>query len=87
MRSKRSLGIRMASLGGAVALVGASLAGLVGLVATSNPAGADTPSFTVTCTIEGMTSIGPGDGGGVALIARARRLRFRQRAFLAHNLQ
>ncbi len=49
MRSKR-LAVRMASLGGAVALMGAGLAGLVGLAATSIPAGADTPSFNVTCT-------------------------------------
>ena len=58
MRSKR-LAVRMASLGGAVALMGAGLAGMVGLVATSNPAGADTPSFTVSCTIEGMPSTAP----------------------------
>ena len=51
MRSKRSLGNRMASLAGAVVLVGATFAGMVSLVATSSPAGADTPTFTVTCTI------------------------------------
>ena len=49
----------MASLGGAVALAGAGLAGMVGLAATSNPAGADTPSFYVTCTIAGNTSTAP----------------------------
>ncbi len=51
MRSKR-LAVRMASLGGAVALMGAGLAGMVGLAATSNLAGADTPSFSVTCSLQ-----------------------------------
>jgi IPT/TIG domain len=44
----------MASLGGAVALMGAGLAGLVGLAVTSNPAGADTQPFNVTCTVAGQ---------------------------------
>ena len=39
--------------------LGAGLAGMVGLAATSNLAGADTPSFSVTCTIEGMTTTAP----------------------------
>jgi IPT/TIG domain len=42
-----------------VALMGAGLAGMVGLAVTSTPAGADTPSFNVSCTIEGMTSSAP----------------------------
>ena len=60
MRSKRTFSVRAASLGGSLALVGASLAGTVGLVAaagvSSTPAGADTPSFTATCT--GLPSVG-----------------------------
>ncbi len=56
MRSKRTFSVRAASLGGALALVGASLAGTVGLVAatavTSTPAGADTPTYSATCTLE-----------------------------------
>ena len=50
MRSKRSFSARVASLGAAVALVGAGLAGSVGLVASSTTAGADTPPFSASCT-------------------------------------
>ena len=48
----------MASLGGALALVGAGLAGSTGLagVVTNGPAGADTPSFTMAC--RGLPSVG-----------------------------
>ena len=58
MRSKRPLVVRMASLGGALALVGAGLVGSIGLagVAANSPAGADTPSFTMTC--RGLPSVG-----------------------------
>ncbi len=53
MRSKRTFSVRAASLGGALALLGAGLAGTVGLVAstavTSTPAGANTPAFNATC--------------------------------------
>jgi IPT/TIG domain len=50
MRSKRSFTARVASLGAAVALVGAGLAGSVGLVASSTTAGADTGPITANCT-------------------------------------
>ena len=49
MRSKRTFSVRAASLGGALALLGAGLAGTVGLAATTaattTPAGADTASL------------------------------------------
>ena len=51
MRSKRSFTTRVASLGAAMALVGAGLAGSVGLVASSSTAGADTPPFSANCTL------------------------------------
>jgi hypothetical protein len=60
-----------------VALMGAGLAGMVGLAATSNFAGADTPSFPVSCTVAGMTNPGsavvtgsissPAPGGSVSV--------------------
>ncbi len=49
MRSKRPFTLRVASLGAAVALIGAGLAGSVGLVASSTTAGADTPAFSASC--------------------------------------
>ena len=56
MRSKRTFSVRAASLGGALALLGAGLAGTVGLVATTavttTPAGADTAPFTATCVLK-----------------------------------
>ena len=55
-----------------MALMGAGLAGMVGLAATSNLAGADTPSFNVTCTIAGMTTYRPDDGDRVDLVALRR---------------
>ena len=51
MRSKRSFTARVTSLGAAVALIGAGLAGSVGLVASSTTAGADTPPFSANCTL------------------------------------
>ena len=53
MRARRALSVRLASLGGAVALGVAGLAGSVGLAlsASGGPAGADTPTFNTSCTI------------------------------------
>jgi hypothetical protein len=51
MRSRRTLTVRVASLGGALALIGAGLAGSVGLVASSTNAGADTNPYSATCTL------------------------------------
>ncbi len=63
MRSKRTFSVRAASLGGALALLGAGLAGTVGLVAatavTTTSAGADTPTFTATCTRPALGSARP----------------------------
>ncbi len=50
MRATRPLTVRLASLGGAVALAASGLVGAFGLVGSAGPAGADTPSFTATCT-------------------------------------
>jgi hypothetical protein len=53
MRSRRTLPVRLASLGGAVALATAGLAGTVGLAlaGSGGTAGADTPQFNSTCTL------------------------------------
>ena len=50
MRSRRTLPVRLASLGGAVALATTGLAGAVGLAlaGSGGTAGADTPQFTST---------------------------------------
>ncbi len=50
MRATRPLTVRLGSLGGALALATAGLVGAFGLVGPAAPAGADTPSFTATCT-------------------------------------
>ncbi len=53
MRSRRTLPVRLASLGGAVALAAAGLAGTVGLAlaGSGGTAGADTPQFSANCTL------------------------------------
>ncbi len=50
MRATRPLTVRLASLGGVVALAASGLTGAFGLAGSAGPAGADTPSFTATCT-------------------------------------
>ncbi len=53
MRSRRTLPVRLASLGGAVALATTGLAGAAGLALAGSGgiAGADTPQFNSTCTL------------------------------------
>ncbi len=77
MRVRRALPVRLASLGGAVALAAVGLAGTVGLTlaASGGVAGADTPPFqsmctlvtgptTLTATITGSISPDPVSPGG-----------------------
>ena len=59
MRAPRPLFARLASLGGAIALTAAGLAGSIGLAASSGPAGADSPQFTATCTIAAAQQLIP----------------------------
>ena len=59
MRARRALPIRLASLGGALALAAAGLAGTVGLMLTAfnGTVGADTPEITTTCVIPGLITV------------------------------
>ena len=59
MRATRPLTVRLASLGGALALAATGLVGAIGLVGSAGPAGADTPSFTATCTVGGSPETFP----------------------------
>ncbi len=51
MRATRTLSVRLASLGGAVALAFVGIVGTTGLVASGGPAAADTSPFTSTCLL------------------------------------
>ncbi len=67
MKATRTLSVRIGSLGGALALVAAGLAGTVGLVAAGGPAGADSAPFSSNCTlVTGPTVLSAVVGGSIS---------------------
>ena len=67
MKATRTLSVRIGSLGGALALVAAGLAGTVGLVAAGGPAGADSAPFQATCAlVTGPTVLNVIVGGSIS---------------------